>query len=130
MLRKILSPVVLVGCLFPSLAVAQNLIDVKLPPGAVIAFDLDECPRGWEPFDDAEGRFLRGMIHSDVPGQKGGSNVHSHQGSTNAGGHGTGVDNDNDKHPSNNNHTHKVTTDEQQNVPEYVAVLFCRLSGD
>lgn len=31
-----------------------------LPNGAIIAFDLEECPRGWTQHDGAQGRFIVG----------------------------------------------------------------------
>jgi len=35
---------------------------VTVPPGAVVAFDLDgECPDGWRPHDLTAGRFVRGV---------------------------------------------------------------------
>ena len=35
---------------------------VTVPPGAVVAFDLDgECPDGWRPHDLTAGRFIRGV---------------------------------------------------------------------
>ena len=106
---------------------AQTLVDIKLPPGAIIAFDLDTCPDGWEEFRYAEGRFLRGKDHDEVPRQLGGSDRHAHIATTGTGGSGRGVDNDNDVTVSDHGHRHTVETDERDNVPEYVAVLFCRL---
>ena len=32
-----------------------------LPSGAVLAFNLEECPSGWTPFREAEGRFVVGV---------------------------------------------------------------------
>ena len=106
---------------------AQNLIDVKLPPGAVIAFDLDECPDGWDEFVVAEGRFLRGMTDSEKHGQRGGTAQHLHNASTETSGAVRGVDNDDDHTVSNWDHYHAVKVEEQEHLPEYVAVLFCRL---
>ena len=110
-----------------SIVGAQTLVDIRLPPGAIIAFDLDKCPDGWEEFLSAEGRFLRGKDHDEVPRQLGGSDKHTHAASTTASGARAGVDNDDDHSVSTSNHNHAVKVEEQENVPEYVAVLFCRL---
>lgn len=65
----------------------QDLIDIKLPAGAIIAFvDVQTCPEGWKTLDESEGRFLRGRIDSEVLGVKGGRNQHSHEGTTEPGG--------------------------------------------
>ena len=105
---------------------AQSLIDVKLPPGAIIAFDLDTCPEDWKEFDSG-GRFLRGMEHDEQPGQRGGTETHYHSANTETSGAVRGVDSDNDHTVSNWDHYHAVNVDEQEHLPEYVAVLFCRL---
>lgn len=36
-----------------------------VPVGAVIAFDLDACPRGWSEYKPAYGRFVRGIDRGD-----------------------------------------------------------------
>ena len=33
----------------------------EVPTGAVVAFTTADCPAGWSPYDDAEGRFVVGV---------------------------------------------------------------------
>ena len=40
---------------------AQKALIDALPVGAVIAFDLDKCPKGWSEYKPAYGRFVRGV---------------------------------------------------------------------
>ena len=94
---------------------------------AVIAFDLDKCPADWDEFVVAKGRFLRGMTDSEEHGQPGGTAKHLHNASTETSGAVRGVDNDDDHTVSNWDHYHAVKVEEQEHLPEYVAVLFCRL---
>ena len=83
----------------------------SIPPGAVVAFDSESCPRGWTPYTRGAGRFLIGAgRHSEhngfgtevpvkVPGATGGEDQavltidqmprHRHQNPT-EGGSGTG----------------------------------------
>ena len=60
-----------------------------LPKGAIIAFERNECPDGWEPYPAARGRFLLGA-NGDLPdkegnlspidvGDTGGNWVHGHR---------------------------------------------------
>lgn len=39
----------------------------SIPPGAVVAFELEVCPIGWEEYEKAYGRFIRGI---DKSGEK------------------------------------------------------------
>ena len=105
----------------------------ELPVGAVVAFvGLQDCPEDWADLRGSEERFLRGRSPTETAGEvgKSGSDTHSHTGRTAQGGSGIGVDNDNDRHPSNNDHAHDFKTGDAQNIPEYVAVLFCRWKGN
>lgn len=38
-----------------------NIATIVVPPDAVVAFDLSQCPEGWEQYSLAAGRFLRGI---------------------------------------------------------------------
>lgn len=117
---------------YPALS-DDDLIPIKLPPGAIIGFvGLLDCPDNWEKWDIARGRFLRGVDDENAAGSIGGNPTHFHEGSTSQGGRRTqrGVDRDNDYHTSDITHSHTFTTDEQSNDPRYVSVLFCRLVGD
>ncbi|MEL4894842.1 phage tail protein [Crocosphaera sp. Alani8] len=38
---------------------------VNIPEGAILPFDLEECPETWSPFDKVEGRFILGYGDSD-----------------------------------------------------------------
>jgi hypothetical protein len=44
-----------------SIRAAIELLDVLMPPGAVVAFNREECPPGWEIYLPARGRFIRGI---------------------------------------------------------------------
>lgn len=51
------------------------LVQEKLIPSGMIAmFDI-QCPNGWTPYEQSKGRFILG---SNVPGDLGGSQSHSH----------------------------------------------------
>ncbi len=52
---------------------------VVIPKGAVVAFDLPEgCPRqGWEPLNDASGKFIIGVSSSKRYRESGGSESYS-----------------------------------------------------
>jgi microcystin-dependent protein len=39
---------------------AKLALQVAMPKGAVLAFDLKECPQGWVPFSDLAGRVIVG----------------------------------------------------------------------
>ena len=45
-------------------AVVRNLA-VAVPPDAIVAFDSSDCPAGWSPFREGEGRFLIGTGNND-----------------------------------------------------------------
>lgn len=44
---------------------AQDALARAVPSGAVIAFDLKECPAGWSEYEKAHGRFIRGIDRGD-----------------------------------------------------------------
>ena len=51
-------------CAQLSLKAAQEALDalaLATPTGAVVAFDLDDCPVGWSIYEEAKGRFIRGL---------------------------------------------------------------------
>lgn len=59
----------------------RRALDIVAPTGAVIAFNLESCPRGWTPYEQASGRFIVGVSNgsqsSQKPlGQTGGSETH------------------------------------------------------
>jgi len=47
--------------------------NVTFPRGAVVAFNLAECPASWSPYNDAGGRFIVGVGDNFALGQKGGN---------------------------------------------------------
>ncbi|MCF1470603.1 hypothetical protein FS763_01490 [Agrobacterium vitis] len=47
---------------------AKTAIRVAVPKGAVMAFDLETCPEGWEPFDRLSGRVVMGTGQRDGSG--------------------------------------------------------------
>lgn len=52
------------------------------PSGAIMAFDLEECPSGWSIYTAAQGRFLRGIDPSgtlDIDGVRAVGNVQTSQ---------------------------------------------------
>lgn len=69
--------VLLVGCLTSAMMIspvpaqeragvgalqdALQLLDVLMPPGAVVAFNREQCPSGWREYLPARGRFVRGI---------------------------------------------------------------------
>ena len=48
---------------------------VFVPKGAIVAFTEESCPEGWEEYDKAEGRFLRGVSEPDKIEEVGGSDT-------------------------------------------------------
>ena len=36
-------------------------LNIEVPSGAVVAYDLPECPEGWEAYEDVRGKFIRGI---------------------------------------------------------------------
>ena len=67
-----------------------------VPSGAVMTFDLNTCPSGWEPLEDAQGRFIVGAGNEYSRGDTGGANsvaltvgqlpAHNHSGTTSSAG--------------------------------------------
>lgn len=47
---------------------AKTAIRIAVPAGAVMAFDLDSCPEGWEPLDKLAGRVVMGAGMRDGSG--------------------------------------------------------------
>ena len=72
---QVVGGIVLAALAFSGGILVNMWLSVTVPKGAVIAFDIDldgSCPRGWRPYTDAEGRFIRGAdpsprIDPDVP---------------------------------------------------------------
>jgi hypothetical protein len=50
-----------------ALQAAIQLLEIVMPPGAVVAFNREECPTGWTVYEPARGRFIRGI---DVTGER------------------------------------------------------------
>ncbi len=42
-------------------AQTKSLLEIMIPKGAIMAFNLNSCPTGWDNFEAANGRFLRGI---------------------------------------------------------------------
>lgn len=40
---------------------AKLALQIALPKGAIIPFNLEKCPEGWKPFIAAQGRFIIGV---------------------------------------------------------------------
>lgn len=115
-----------------SFASAQDI-----PSGAVMAFDLQECPAGWMLFDKGAGRFVLGTSEAFAFGSEGGEATHrltveempSHSHGDIVGGDGgtAGMLNDYAYHssgfrpikPSGGNRPHN-------NMPPYIALTLCR----
>lgn len=97
-----------------------------LQHGAIIAFDAQSCPVGWQEYEKASGRFLLGTAREELHGLTGGENVHTHEAST-GGGHGAQRKDDDgsDSHVSVPDHYHSFTTMQAEHIPPYVGVRFC-----
>ncbi len=111
--------------------------------GRVIAFNRDECPRGWTEFEPAYGRFVRGIDKSgagrDPAGQRApghiqsdsvGSHGHKYQGGgaagvtrADAGDDRGGLWHDGDWKQNGNRNTHGNPSGETR--PANVALLYC-----
>lgn len=79
MMREVMVPVVAAILTSAVFWFANSVSDIpagyRVPSGAVIAFDLEECPKlGWEEYRQAYGRFVRGIDRSsdgiDPSGQR------------------------------------------------------------
>ena len=92
----------------------------------ILAFDSRTCPRGWKPYEPAQGRFLRGA--NDAIGITFGTTTdqdkHSH--TTDVEDRRVRKDNDNsDPHVANIGHRHEVSN--ESHIPPSVNVTFCML---
>jgi hypothetical protein len=47
---------------------ARKALKMAVPPGAIMAFDLPQCPVGWVPFGPGAGRVLIDAGNSGTPG--------------------------------------------------------------
>lgn len=61
---------------------AKKALEIAVPRGAVIAFNLSECPEGWLPYQPAFGRVIVGSGNGDglsprKLGEKGGKENHT-----------------------------------------------------
>ena len=52
---------VLASTVANSQATTTNVVMVKVPKGAIVAFALLQCPKGWEEYTKAQGRVLMGV---------------------------------------------------------------------
>ena len=48
------------------LTALEQIISTLVPRDAVVAFELRECPAGWEEYERAYGRFIRGIDRSPI----------------------------------------------------------------
>lgn len=127
--------VALIGLMIGSTAHAY---EPPLPSGAIVAFDLEECPDGWEEFKPADGRFLVGVgrLIEDDPrfvfqlGDSGGTAMHRHferaERAELAEGTGDGSNVHRDPSASEPAHHRHFQTNRVDHYPPYVGVRFCK----
>lgn len=123
----------LAGLMIGSVAYAQG---PELPSGAVVAFDLKECPEGWDDFKPAAGRFLVGvgrLIEDDHPrfrfrlGETGGTMTHRHfERAENADNAGDISNSHRDPPTSKPAHRRQFETNRVDHYPPYVGVRYCK----
>ena len=118
---------VLASTVANSQATTTNVVMVKVPKGAIVAFALLQCPKGWEEYTKAQGRVLMGVgpvEDSDLEvylEEREGNIQHDH-GRTRGGLGAFGVD-DNGDVAASVGHVHEVKPIEA--LPPFVGVLFC-----
>ena len=111
------------------LAALYTLVAAVKGGNILVGFVADQCPSGWEPYEEAYNKFLMGAGDTHPAGKPGGDAEHSHKGRT-AGGEGNvGHDGGTDKpYPSIDGHTHGFQTSPAHTLPPFVGVLFCQPS--
>lgn len=68
---KILAALIILVAGGVSGAVATACLAIPVPPGAVIAFDIEEgCPDGWRVHDRASGRVIAGVLTHPPDGER------------------------------------------------------------
>lgn len=114
--------------------------DGTLPSGAVVSFDLDQCPQGWTEYPLAYGRFIRGIDRSgakiDTDGERKHGSVqedalqtHRHQFSYNVGGNQAGGGRNMEQNAANASMPVGPPLDartEAETRPKNVALLYCK----
>lgn len=108
----------------------RALLETRVPKGAIMAFNLKECPAGWSRFGAANGRFLLGAANPDELGKaegradipNGGGHKHPVQQGHAPGGGRFGNDNADD-------HWHTGSAGDHNhggnNMPPFLTVSFC-----
>ena len=99
-----------------------------LPDGSIMAFRSESCPEMWDEYEPAQGKFLRGI---DSSSEKNGDTEnwhHQHSGRTNtiilgATHH---ADRGGDFSASEVKHQHIIKITDEEIIPPYIGVLFCR----
>ena len=118
---------------------AKLALQLAVPKGAVMAFDLDQCPKGWTAMSEAAGRFVVGVNTEGSNGQskyslgETGGRVDipsegAHKHAREEFGRGPskrwfGDDNEDNafRNASDGKHSH-----DGENRPPYLALLYCR----
>lgn len=109
---------------------------IPIPPGAVVAFNLEICPEGWDDYTPAYGRFIRGIDKSgdkiDPDGRREHGNTqedslkrHSHTVNGNSGYHKNGSDGSGEQENNTATVTTSVTGNSHETRPKNVALLHC-----
>lgn len=119
-----------------------------IPPGAVVAFELNSCPNSqWEQYEEAAGRFIRGWNPRTDPGQiaigsltddQVGDHMHVILGATRNGATDTGdfPDKRVNRFPDGPKYETYNTKSEREvphlpgeNLPKAVTLLYCKLKN-
>ncbi len=105
--------------------------------GAIIAFKKKQCPVGWEPYEDARGNFLLGVVEKNHVGKKGGkatiklnkdqlpAHVHKWDGLAGGGKQGLNTKGGTIKMGYGRSTTPKGKGEDINIMPPYVTVLYC-----
>lgn len=107
---------------------AVAAVEVLLPAGAVVPFNLEQCPAGWTPLSDASGRVIVAASQTIALGSTGGrmdipsDGQHSH-GRHQVADPGFGDDNSDNQYRTDagGNHNHGGL-----NMPPYLALTMCQ----
>lgn len=106
---------------------AVAAVRVLLPKGAVVPFNLNECPAGWERLVDADGRFIVASSDTIQFGSEGGTDIIPSQGNHNhnrvqISGAGFGDDRDDNQYRTDDKGSHNHGGN---NMPPYLALTMC-----
>ncbi len=106
---------------------AKTAIRIAVPKGAIMAFNLSECPDGWDLFAPLSGRVALGAGVRPL-GESGGAEVHKHNISIGNSAKGPrlppGHRNDVSQFPV-STHSHSASISQNQNMPPFHVLTYC-----